>query len=154
MRVYLDNAATTPVAPEIIDMIRDTMRDSFANPSSVHSFGRESKIIVERSRKVIADLINTSPGSILFTSGGTEADNMAIRCGIYDHKITHAITSRISHHAVLYPLQDLERDGIIKISYVNIDSNGVVCLSHLEELLKKNPMISSATKKLLSLLTG
>ena len=139
MKVYLDNAATTPMAPEIIQMMSEMMKTNFANPSSVHSFGRESKIIVESARKSIANLLNTSPGSIFFTSGGTEADNMAIKCGIYDHKITHAITSKISHHAVLYPLQDLEKEGVIKLSYVNIDKDGVVSLSHLKELLEDHP---------------
>ena len=137
-RVYLDNAATTPIAPEIIDMISDMMKVNFANPSSVHSFGRESKIIVENARKSIANLLNTSPGSIFFTSGGTEADNMAIRSAIYDYGITHAITSKLSHHAVLYPLQDLEKEGTIKISYIDFDANGLISLSHLEELLKNN----------------
>jgi len=138
-RVFLDNAATTPMAPEIIDMMSEMMKTHFANPSSVHSYGRESKIVVENARKKIASLLNTSPGSIFFTSGGTEADNMAIKCGIHDHKITHAITSKLSHHAVLYPLEDLEKEGIIKLSYVNIDENGVVDLNHLEELLQNNP---------------
>ena len=138
MKVYLDNAATTPMAPEIIEMMSEMMKNNFANPSSVHSFGRESKIIIESARKRVANLLNTSPGSIFFTSGGTEADNMAIKCGIHDHNITHAITSKISHHAVLYPLQDLEKESIIKLSYVNIDEDGVVSLSHLEELLKDN----------------
>ena len=138
-KVFLDNAATTPMAPEIIDMMSEMMKTHFANPSSVHSYGRESKIVVENARKKIASLLNTSPGSIFFTSGGTEADNMAIKCGIHDHKITHAITSKLSHHAVLYPLEDLEKEGIIKLSYVNIDENGVVDLNHLEELLQNNP---------------
>ena len=138
-KVFLDNAATTPIAPEIIDMMSEMMKSHFANPSSVHSYGRESKIVVENARKKIASLLNTSPGSIFFTSGGTEADNMAIKCGIHDHKITHAITSKLSHHAVLYPLEDLEKEGIIKLSYVNIDENGVVDLNHLEELLQNNP---------------
>jgi cysteine desulfurase len=139
MKVYLDNAATTPIAPEIIDMMSEMMKTNFANPSSVHSFGRESKIIVENARKRIAKLLNTSPGSIFFTSGGTEADNMAIKCAIHDYKIAHAITSKISHHAVLYPLQDLNKEGVIKLSYVNIDKDGVVSLSHLKELLQENP---------------
>ena len=133
MKVYLDNAATTPIAPEIIEMMSEMMKTNFANPSSVHSFGRESKIIVESARKKIAELLNTSPGSIFFTSGGTEADNMAIKCAIQNHKITHAITLRISHHAVLYPLQDLHKEGVIKLSYVDFDKDGVVSLSHLKE---------------------
>ena len=138
-RVYLDNAATTPMAPEIIEMMSEMMKTHFANPSSVHSFGRESKTVVENARKSIANLLNTSPGSIFFTSGGTEADNMAIKCGIDDHKINHAITSKLSHHAVLYPLEDFAAEGKIKLSYIDIDENGVVSLSHLKELLANNP---------------
>ena len=138
-RIYLDNASTTPIHTEIIEMMSEMMRSNFANPSSAHSFGREVKIIVESARKKIADLLNTSPGSIFFTSGGTEADNMAIRCGIQDYNIKHVITSKISHHAVLYPIQDLENNGIIKVSYIDIDKDGVVSLSHLKELLADNP---------------
>ena len=138
-RVFLDNAATTPMAPEIIEMMCEMMKTNFANPSSVHSFGREPKIVVENARKTVADLLHTSPGNIFFTSGGTEADNMAIKCAINDHKITHAITSKLSHHAVLYPLEDLEKEGVIKLSFINIDENGVVDLNHLKELLENNP---------------
>lgn len=138
-RVFLDNASTTPIAPEIIDMMSEMMKSHFANPSSIHSYGRESKIVVEGARKKIAELLNTSPGSIFFTSGGTEADNMAIKCAIHDHKITHAITSRLSHHAVLFPLEDLEKEGLIKLSYVDIDKSGVISMSHLKELLSSNP---------------
>jgi cysteine desulfurase len=138
-RVFLDNAATTSMAPEIIEMMSEMMKTHFANPSSAHSYGRESKIVVEAARKKIAELLNTSPGSIFFTSGGTEADNMAIKCAIEDHKIAHAITSKLSHHAVLYPLEDLAEEGKIKLSYIDIDENGVVSLSHLKDLLANNP---------------
>jgi len=138
MKVYLDNASTTPIAPEIIELMSDMMKSHFANPSSIHSFGRESKIIVEKARKTIANLLNTSPGSIFFTSGGTEADNMAINCAIQDYKIKHVITSRISHYAVLYPLQDLAQRKKIQLSYVDIDKNGIISLSHLRELLENH----------------
>jgi cysteine desulfurase len=137
-RVYLDNASTTPIAPEIIEMMSEMMKTTYANPSSVHSFGRESKIVVENARKTIANILNTSPGSIFFTSGGTEADNMAIQCGIHDNNIKHAITSKISHLAVLLPLEDLAAAGKIKLSYINIDENGEISLAHLKELLKNN----------------
>ena len=137
-RVFLDNAATTPMDPKIINMIGEMMKINHGNPSSVHSFGRESKIIVEKARKKIANILNTSPGSIFFTSGGTEADNMAIKCAINDYEIKHAITSKISHHAVLYPLEDMQRNGQIDISYVDIDNNGSINLLHLEELLSDN----------------
>ena len=137
-RVYLDNASTTPMAPEIIELMSEMMKTTYANPSSVHSFGRESKIVVENARKTIANILNTSPGSIFFTSGGTEADNMAIQCGIHDNNIKHAITSKISHLAVLHPLEDLAAAGKIKLSYINIDKNGGVSLTHLKELLGNN----------------
>ena len=138
MKVYLDNAATTPMAPEIIELMSELMKTTFANPSSVHEFGRKSKIIVESARKRIAALLNTAPKTIFFTSGGTEADNMAIKCGIHDHNITHAITSKLSHLAVLYPLEDLAAEGKIKLSYIDTDENGVVSLTHLKQLLAEN----------------
>ena len=137
-RVFLDNASTTPMAPEIIEMMSEMMKTSYGNPSSMHSFGRESKIVIENARKTIANILNTSPGSIFFTSGGTEADNMAIMCGIHDNDIKHAITSKISHLAILHPLEDLAAAGKIKLSYVNIDKDGEVSLTHLKELLKDN----------------
>ena len=137
-RVFLDNASTTPMAPEIIEMMSEMMKTTYANPSSLHSFGREAKIVIENARKTIANILNTSPGSIFFTSGGTEADNMAIKCGIHDNDIKHAITSKISHLAVLHPLEDLAEAGKIKLSYINIDENGEVSLSHLKELLEDN----------------
>ena len=137
-RVFLDNASTTPMAPEIIEMMSEMMKTTYANPSSMHSFGREAKIVIENARKTIANILNTSPGSIFFTSGGTEADNMAIMCGIHDNDIKHAITSKISHLAVLHPLEDLAAAGKIKLSYVNIDKDGEVSLTHLKELLEDN----------------
>lgn len=137
-RVFLDNASTTPMAPEIIEMMSEMMKTTYANPSSMHSFGREAKIVIETARKTIANILNTSPGSIFFTSGGTEADNMAIMCGIHDNDIKHAITSKISHLAVLHPLEDLASAGKIKLSYINIDKNGEVSLTHLKELLGNN----------------
>ena len=108
-RIYLDNAATTPIDSDIIKMMNEIMKVNFGNPSSAHSYGREARTIIEDSRKVIADLLHTSPGSIFFTSGGTEANNMAIKRSIYDKNIKHAITSKIAHPAVLAPLQELFR---------------------------------------------
>ena len=139
MRVYFDNAATTPISAEVIDLMTEIMKSDYANPSSVHHGGRKSKIIIENARKTVATFLNTSPGNIFFTSGGTEADNMAISCGILDNKITHAVTSAISHHAVLYPLEKLKNEGIIDLSYIKIDSNGVIDLVDLEEILKIRP---------------
>ena len=138
MRVYLDNAATTQIAPEVIDYMSDLMRTDYANPSSIHHGGRKSRIIIENARKTVSGFLNTSPGNIFFTSGGTEADNMAIRCGILDNNITHAITSSISHKAVIYPLEELKEKNHISLDYIKLDSNGRVDLNHLESLLKNN----------------
>lgn len=137
-RVYLDNAATTPISKEIIELMSSLMKHQFANPSSTHSEGRKSKTIVEESRSIIAKILNTYPRNIFFTSGGTESDNMAIKMSIENYNIKHAITSRISHHAVLYPLEKLAKENKIKLSYVKLDENGLVSLSDLENLLKNN----------------
>ena len=138
MRVYLDNAATTQIAPEVIDYMSDLMRSDYANPSSIHHGGRKSRIIIENARKTVSGFLNTSPGNIFFTSGGTEADNMAIRCGILDNNITHAITSSISHKAVIYPLVELKDKNHISLDYIKLDLNGRVDLNHLDTLLKNN----------------
>jgi len=137
--IYLDNAATTPLDKEVIKEMCKVMENQFGNPSSIHAHGREVRSVVEKARKTIANLINTSPAEIFFTSGGTEADNTAIRCGILYHGITHAITSKIEHHAVLHTLEALAQEGIIKLSFVNINEKGSIDLAHLEELLKTHP---------------
>lgn len=138
MKVYLDNAATTPLDQEVIDVMMPLMQNHFGNPSSIHSYGREARSVVERSRKSISKELNCSPGEIFFTSGGTEADNIAIRCGMSDLGINHAITSKIEHHAVCHTLEDMASKGLIRLSYVKLDNNGSVDLKHLEELLQSN----------------
>jgi cysteine desulfurase len=138
MKVYFDNAATTPLAPEVAEAMIPVLQNRFGNPSSIHSYGRDTRALIENARKNISKLLNVSPAEIFFTSGGTEADNMAIQCTIQDLGIKHAITSPIEHHAVLHTLEVLEKKGIIKLSLVNLDSEGHVDLNHLEELLKNN----------------
>lgn len=138
MRVYFDNAATTALDPEVLKEMFKVMESQFGNPSSIHSHGREVRTLIERSRKSIAGLLHTSPAEIFFTSGGTEADNTAIRCGIVDHKLTHAITTKLEHHAVLHTLQAMQKSGVIKLSYADVDSKGNVDYDHLETLLKTN----------------
>lgn len=138
MNIYLDNAATTPLDKEVMKVMIEVMESRFGNPSSIHAHGREARTIVEKARRTVAKLLHASPAEIFFTSGGTEADNMAIRCGIMDNQIKHAITSPIEHHAVLHTLEALEKSGIIKLSYVRVDSKGNVDLGHLEELLQAN----------------
>ena len=138
MRVYLDNAATTPFDKEVLKAMYKVMETDHGNPSSIHSHGREVRTLIEKARKTVARLLHASPSEFFFTSGGTEADNMAIRCAIIDYGIKHAITSLIEHHAVLHTLQALEKSGVIRLSYVHIDSKGLVDYKHLEELLSSN----------------
>ena len=138
MKVYLDNAATTPIDKEVLAAMLPVMQDQFGNPSSIHSFGRQTRGLIENARKSIAKFLNVSPGEIFFTSGGTEADNQAIICTIADEGIKSAITSKIEHHAVLHTLEALEKQGKVKLSFVKLTNNGHIDLNHLEELLKTN----------------
>ncbi|PRY55444.1 cysteine desulfurase [Arcticibacter pallidicorallinus] len=135
MRVYLDNAATTPLDAEVLREMTLVMESCFGNPSSIHGHGREARSLLEKSRKTVAGLLHAAPSEIFFTSGGTEADNTAIRSGISSYGIKHAVTAKTEHHAVLHTLEDLEKQGQIRLSYVNIDSKGNVDLAHLEELI-------------------
>ncbi|HTK21098.1 MAG TPA: cysteine desulfurase family protein [Mucilaginibacter sp.] len=138
MRVYFDNAATTPIDPEVLKEMFKVMENNYGNPSSIHAHGREVRSIVEKARKTIANLLHTSPAEIFFTSGGTEADNTAIRCGIVDNGLKHAISSRLEHHAVIHTLEAMQKAGTIKLSFVDTDDKGNIDYSHLEELLKGN----------------
>jgi cysteine desulfurase len=138
MRVYLDNAATTPLDPEVMKQMCAMMESTYGNPSSIHAHGREARTVIEKARKTIANLLHTSPAEIFFTSSGTEADNTAIRCGIIDNNITHAISTRIEHHAVVHTLEAMENAGIIKLSFVDVDAKGNINYEHLEQLLQDN----------------
>lgn len=138
-RIYLDNAATTPLDKEVIAEMVNVMNTYYGNPSSIHAQGREVRTLIEKARKTVAGLLNATPAEIFFTSGGTEADNTAIRCGIAAYQIKHAITSKIEHHAVEHTLNMLLQQGVIdKLSFVNLDEKGNVDYQHLEELLKDN----------------
>ena len=99
-RTYLDNAATTPLAPEVFDAMVPYLRDHFGNPSAVHAFGRKTRAAVEQARRMVAGCLNCAPGEIIFTSGGTEADNMVLLSAVRDLGVKHIITSPIEHHAV------------------------------------------------------
>jgi cysteine desulfurase len=138
MKVYLDNAATTRLDENVLDAMIPFMREEYGNPSSIHSFGRKTRSAIEVARKSVSKLLNTSPAEIFFTSGGTEADNMAINQSVNCLGIKHAISSKIEHHAVETTLQVLEKEGKIKLSWVNVDEKGNIDLAHLEELLKTN----------------
>ncbi|WP_234733106.1 cysteine desulfurase family protein [Tellurirhabdus bombi] len=139
MRVYFDNAATTRLDPAVLEAMLPLMTEEFGNPSSIHSHGRKVRSALEKARKTVASLLNTSPAEIFFTSGGTEADNTAIRSSIETYGLTHAITSPLEHHAVLHTLEHLDKQGAIKLSLVNIDEKGRIDLAHLESLLRSQP---------------
>ncbi len=136
MAVYLDNAATTPVAPEVVDVMITTLRDCFGNPSSSHSYGRQVKALLETSRRSIAKHLNCQPSELIFTSGGTEADNMALQSAISQLGVTHIITSELEHHAVGHTADALSNK--VKVSRVHVCNKGHVDLAHLEELLQSN----------------
>src|SRR6185369_3115931 len=132
----LDNAATTPLDKEVLDAMMPYMIEHYGNPSSIHTHGREVRTAIEKSRKTVATLLNASPSEIFFTSGGTEADNTALRCGIESLQLPHAITSPTEHHAVLHTLEHLHQQGKIHLSFVELDAKGHVELEHLEALLR------------------
>ena len=138
MRVYLDNAATTAMDDRVIEAMLPFMKEHYGNPSSVHAHGREVRTAIERSRKKVAELLNASPSEIFFTSGGTEADNTALVCGIDSHKIQHVITSPIEHHAVLHTLEECAKKGQIRLSKVQVNNSGEISFDHLNELLAAN----------------
>ena len=135
---YFDNAATTKVRDEVAEKILDVLKNNYGNPSSTHSYGRPSKSLIELSRKEIASHLNVSASEIIFTSGGTEADNLILRSAARDLKIKHFISSKIEHHAVTHTLDELEKDYNVKVSFVNLNKNGEVDYNNLNELLSNS----------------
>lgn len=138
-RIYFDNAATTPLDKEVADAMYQVMLHEYGNPSSTHATGRTVRTIIEECRRTIAKLINCSPGEIFFTSGGTEADNMAIRKTVEDFKIQNIITSAIEHHAVSHTIEELAHAGLVKMHLVKLTENGHIDYTDLENLLQNNP---------------
>ncbi len=134
-KVYFDNAATTPISKVVADYMHEANLELYGNPSSTHSFGRKSRATIEMARKNISGIIHANPNEIMFTSGGTEANNTVFHAAVNDLKIERVITSKIEHYAVLKPLLKLE--GKIQIEYVNIDKNGDINLAHLKKLLSE-----------------
>ena len=139
MRVYLDNAATTPLDPEVFEAMKPFLLEDYGNPSSTHAHGRKVRAAIESSRKKVAELLQCSPGEIIFTSGGTEADNTLISSSIHTYGLKNVITSPIEHHAVTHTLEVMAKEGTIRIHHVELDEKGHVNLSHLEQLLRENP---------------
>lgn len=146
MSVYLDNAATTPIAPEVVEAMLPVLKDGFGNPSSSHAFGRATKALIETSRRSIAKHLNCQASEIIFTSGGTEADNMALCSAVHLGGVRHIITSKLEHHAVGHTAVALEKDENITLSLVKTDEKGNVDLADLERLLQ------SGEKALVSLM--
>lgn len=136
-KVYLDNASTTALRPEVIQEITHVLQEEYGNPSSTHSFGRSAKNILESSRKLIAKQLNASAQEIIFTSGGTEANNWILRSAIKDLKVKRIITSKIEHHAVLNTVLALQTEYGVEVDFVNLNSKGEADINHLVELLSQ-----------------
>ena len=136
--IYLDNAATTPILPEVIDVISYTMANFYGNPSSSHQIGRKSKSLVETARKNIAKQFNAAANEIIFTAGASEADNLILRNAVTNLKVTTIISSKIEHHAILHTLDNLVEEFNINVIWVDLDEKGGVNYAHLEELLQQS----------------
>ncbi|UAY50879.1 cysteine desulfurase family protein [Ferruginibacter albus] len=146
-RIYFDNAATTSLDPQVLEAMMPYLTEKFGNPSSIYSYGRETRMAVENARKSVAKILNTHPSEIFFTSCGTESTNTVLNAAVKDLECTHIITSAIEHHATLHTVQHLNKKEDVKVSYVKLLSNGQVDFTHLEELLS-----SSQEKTLVTLM--
>ena len=145
--VYFDNAATTPIRAEVVDVMHKVLKDNFGNPSSTHAFGRSAKTQIETARKSIAKHFNAHPQEIIFTSGGTESDNMLVRCAVQDLGVETVITSKIEHHAILHAVEYLAERKLATVLYVKTDADGAVDYTDLAHLLAADD-----SKKLVSLM--
>lgn len=146
MQVYFDNAATTPMRSQVIDAMTEVMQECFGNPSSTHAFGRKAKTYIETARKSIAAHLNAKPQEIIFTSGGTESDNMLVRAAVADLGVKTIITTSIEHHAILHTVEHLEQQGVAVV-YLEVNEKGEIDYNALESILKNRP-----EKKLISLM--
>ncbi|MFQ5446482.1 MAG: cysteine desulfurase family protein [Saprospiraceae bacterium] len=145
MRIYLDNAATTPLREEVIEVMHQCMKENFGNPSSIHADGRKVRAAIEEARKKVARLLGASIGEIFFTSGGTESNNMVIKGAVRDLGVRRIISSPTEHHNVFRPLEIVEKQGV-QVDWVKLDERGRVDYDHLEQLLQdtndKKTMVS------------
>src|SRR5690606_26998096 len=137
-QIYLDNAATTSVRPEVVDEMVKILTNDFGNPSSTYAIGRHTKALIEASRKTIAKQFNVSASEIIFTSCGTEGNNWIIRSAVRDLGVKRIITTRMEHHCTLYSINEMEKEYGTKIDYVDVLPNSEIDYNHLEELLKDN----------------
>ena len=151
MKVYLDYAATTPIKPEIKKAIEPFLTTDFGNPSSIHSWGQKARQAVDVARKQVADFLGASSSEIIFTSGGTEADNLAITGVIAQNpkseyrnpKKPHIITSQIEHHAVIKTCEHLEQNGLAEVTYIKPNRDGIIEVEKVQKALKKNTVLVS-----------
>ena len=146
-RIYFDNAATTPLDPLVLEAMMPYLTEKFGNPSSIYSYGRESRMAIEQARKTVAKLIHANPSEIFFTSGGTESSNAAIRAAVQDLHCRHIITSPLEHHATLHTVAYYQDRGEAEVHFLNVLPTGHVDLHHLENLLAE-----SGEKTLVSLM--
>jgi cysteine desulfurase len=146
-RIYFDNAATTSLDPQVLEAMMPFLTERFGNPSSIYSYGRESRLAIETSRKTVARILNAHPAEIFFTSGGTESSNTAITAAVRDLGCTHIITSPLEHHATLHTVEHLHKRGEASLEYVNVLPNGHIDLEDLEHKLA-----NSAEKTFVSLM--
>lgn len=137
-RIYFDNAASTPLLPDVIEIMQNALTKYPGNPSSIHTEGRAARAQIEEARKSIAKHLNASIGEIFFTSGGTESNNTAIKCAVRDLGIKRIISSPIEHHAVLHSIESCGRDYKAEIEYLDVDGFGQINLSQLDEQLRSN----------------
>ena len=147
MRIYFDNAATTPIDPEVLEVMTDALKNNYGNPSSIYAEGRQARASIEQARKTVAHLLNASIGEVFFTSGGTESNNMILKGAVRDLGVKHIISSPTEHHCILHSLNALKRDTDVKISQVEIDDFGRPKMESLEAILS-----TSTEKTLVSLM--
>ncbi|HAN65756.1 MAG TPA: cysteine desulfurase [Chitinophagaceae bacterium] len=137
-RIYLDNAATTALDPTVLESMMPYLTEKFGNPSSIYSYGRETRMALETARKSVARILHAHPAEIFFTSGGTESNNSVLKSAVRDLGCKHIITSAIEHHAVTHTVEYLQLQGHTQVSYVNLLPNGHIDLNHLEKLLAES----------------
>ncbi|MDX1828285.1 MAG: cysteine desulfurase family protein [Lutibacter sp.] len=145
--IYLDNSATTPMLPEVIDSVTEAMKSTFGNPSSTHQLGRKSRALVENARKSIAKQLKASSAELFFTAGGSEADNLILHNAVTNLAVKTIISSKIEHHAIIHTIEHLRQKYAVEVKWVNLKSNGAIDYQNLEQLLE-----NTSSKTLVSLM--
>ena len=143
--IYLDYSATTPLDEDVLDVITKNLRDSYANPSSIHQLGRNSRFLIDEAREIISDMINAKPLEIIFTSGGTEADNLAVLGAIRGNKNRgkHVISAASEHHAVSNTLRKLDEEGEIELTLLDLDEEGFISADKVKAALRDDTVLCS-----------